>query len=52
MSEDIKEQNNIEENNIINNSSDEDEDINYNKLKGKTDSNFKSSSCKFRINKG
>ena len=44
MSEDIKEQNNIEENNIINNSSDEDEDINYNKLKGKSDSNFKSSS--------
>ena len=43
MSENIKEQNNIEENNIIDNSSDE-EDINYNKLKGKSDTNFKSSS--------
>ena len=43
MSENIKEQNNIEENNIINNSSDE-EDINYNKLKGKSDTNFKSAS--------
>ena len=43
MSENIKEPNNIEENNIIDNSSDE-EDINYNKLKGKSDTNFKSSS--------
>ena len=43
MSENIKEPNNIEENNIIDNSSDE-EDINYNKLKGKSDTNCKSSS--------
>ena len=44
MSKNIKEENNIEENNrIIDNSSDE-EDINYNKLKGKSDTNFKSSS--------
>ena len=44
MSKNIKEENNIEENNrIIDNSSDE-EDINYNKLKGKSDTIFKSSS--------
>ena len=50
MSKEVNSKNNYDNNKIIDENNSDDDEINYNKLKGKTDSNFKSSSKRIQDN--